>query len=129
MTSCTLTGRRILVTRALEDARVWADRLGALGADAVILPCIQAELFSDPLTRETLAAALLDAAWLCVTSPRGVEAVARLGVPLTAELRIAAVGEATANAARALRARAVCRPRRNVARARKRARDAARRID
>ena len=102
MTVGTLTGRRILVTRALEDARVWADQLAALGADAVILPCIHAELFEDSLTRETLASALRDAAWLCVTSPRGVEAVARLAVPLATELRIAAVGEATASAARTL---------------------------
>jgi uroporphyrinogen-III synthase len=71
----------------------------------VILPCIHAELFEDSLTGETLACALRNASWLCVTSPRGAEAVARLAMPLHAELKIAAVGEATANAVRALFAR------------------------
>lgn len=105
VTAATLTGRRILVTRALEDARVWAEQLAARGADAVILPCIHAEIFEDALTREMLSSALRDAAWLCVSSPRGVEAVARFGLPPAAALRIAAVGEATASAARTLLAR------------------------
>ena len=100
-----LSGRRVLVTRALEDARVWAAQLSALGADAVILPCIRAELFDDALTREALVSALSNAEWLCVTSRHGVEAVARLDVPLSTRLKIAAVGEATANAVRTVFAR------------------------
>jgi len=95
-----LAGRRVLVTRALEDSAVWADRLAALGADPVILPCIHSELRDDDETRAHLAAALHDAVWLCVTSPRGAEAVARLAGALAPVLRVAAVGGATAAAVR-----------------------------
>lgn len=95
-----LAGRRVLITRALEDAAAWADRLEALGAETVILPCIRTERFDDAETRSSLRAALRDAGWLCLTSPRGAEAVARLAGPLASALRVAAVGEATADAVR-----------------------------
>ncbi|MFI5231970.1 MAG: uroporphyrinogen-III synthase [Gemmatimonadales bacterium] len=93
-----LTGRRVLVTRALEDAAAWADRLSALGADPVILPCIRTEVVDDAATRTRLAAGLGDAGWLCIMSPRGAEAVARLAGQLPAALRVAVVGKATAHA-------------------------------
>jgi uroporphyrinogen-III synthase len=96
-----LSGRRVLVTRALEDAGVWAARLAALGAEPVILPCIRSETLDDAVTRSRLAAALRDADWLCIMSARGAEAVAQLAGPLPAALRVAAVGESTANAVRA----------------------------
>lgn len=93
-----LAGRRVLVTRALEDATEWADRLSALGAEAVILPCIRTEVLDDAATRARLAAALRDAAWLCIMSPRGADAVARLAGSLPPALRLAAVGSGTAAA-------------------------------
>lgn len=93
-----LAGRRVLVTRALEDAAAWADRLAALGADPVILPCIRTELLDDAATRAQLAAALRNADWLCIMSPRGAEAVARLAEPLAPAVRVAVLGKATAHA-------------------------------
>lgn len=95
-----LAGRRVLVTRALEDAGAWAERLIALGADPVILPCIRTEPFNDAATRAALNEALRDATWLCIMSPRGAEAVALLAAPLAASLKIAVVGDATADAVR-----------------------------
>jgi uroporphyrinogen-III synthase len=95
-----LSGRRVLVTRTLEDSRAWADRLSALGADPVILPCIRVEAIDDAVTRSRLLRALADADWLCVSSVRGVEAVAQLAGPLPQPVRVAAVGDATADAVR-----------------------------
>ncbi len=96
--SAPLAGRRVLITRAVEDAGAWADRLAALGADPVILPCIRTELLDHDTTRASLAAALSDAACLCIMSARGADAVARLGVRIAPSLRIAVVGNATAHA-------------------------------
>ncbi len=98
-----VAGRTVLVTRAAEDAAPWAERLAALGARPVVFPCLVCEARDDAPTRAALAAALDGASWLALTSRRGVEAVARLapgGVP--AGVAIAAVGPATAEAARAL---------------------------
>jgi uroporphyrinogen-III synthase len=96
-----LSGRRVLVTRASEDAAAWAERLASLGAEPVILPCIRSELLDDARTRAILAAALHETDWLCLTSPRGVEAVATLAGPPAPAVRLAAVGDATAAAIRA----------------------------
>ncbi len=98
-----VAGRTVLVTRAAEDAAPWAERLAALGATPVVFPCLVCEILDDAATRSALAAALDGAAWLALTSRRGVEAVAALapgGVP--EGVAIAAVGPATAAAARAL---------------------------
>jgi len=95
-----LAGRRILVTRAREDAERWAERLSGLGARPVVLPCIVSEPIVDEQTAQALRGAAADASWLVVTSARGAEAVARLlGGPLPAHVRVAAVGPATARAA------------------------------
>ncbi len=102
MIAAPLAGRRVLVTRALEDSTTWAKRLTALGAVPVILPCIRSEMRDDAETRALLVAALRDAGWLCITSARGAEAVARLAGPLAPAVRVAAVGESTANAVRAV---------------------------
>lgn len=93
-----LAGRRVLVTRALEDSGKWADRLSALGADAVIMPCIRTEVMDDAATRARLTAELRGAGWLCIMSARGAEAVARLAGALAPALRIAVVGHTTAHA-------------------------------
>jgi len=98
-----LAGRKVLVTRAAEDAAGWAERIAARGAVPVVFPCLACEPIDDAETREGLSAALAGAAWLALTSRRGVDAVLRLspqGIPGT--VAIAAVGEATAAAARDL---------------------------
>lgn len=98
MIASPLTGRRVLVTRALEDSGAWAERLSALGADPVILPCIRTEIIDTAETRARLSSALRDADWLCITSPRGADAVAMLTAPLAQSLHIAVVGDATSRA-------------------------------
>jgi uroporphyrinogen-III synthase len=95
-----LHGRRVLITRARDDAEEWADALRAAGADAIVFPCIECELLDDAAHRCELAAALADADWLVLTSRRGVEAVQTLRPePLPPGLKLAAVGPATARAA------------------------------
>lgn len=96
-----LAGRTVLVTRAAEDAAPWAERLAVLGAVPIVFPCLACEAIDDAATRRLLACALDAASWLALTSRRGVEAIARLvpqGIP--AAVAIAAVGPATARAAR-----------------------------
>ncbi len=100
MTAHRLAGRRVLVTRAMEDAQRWAKHLAAHGADPVLLPCVRSEPLDDSVTRAQLASACRDADWLLFTSVRGVDAVARTGMVLAPRTRVAAVGDATAAAAR-----------------------------
>jgi uroporphyrinogen-III synthase len=94
-------GRRILVTRAEEDARSWADRLRDWGAHAEVLACLTCRFRDDPRTRAALRGALDGADWLALTSRRGVDAVAALAPPeLLGRRRIASVGETTARRCR-----------------------------
>ncbi len=96
-----LAGRRVLVTRAQDDAERWAARLASLGAIPVILPCLVSEPLDSAPARAALRTALHNAAWLVVSSPRGAAIAATLiGGQLPAHVRVAAVGEATAAAAR-----------------------------
>lgn len=100
MTAQSLHGRRVLVTRALDDAMAWATELAHVGAEPVVFPCLSTHPVTDARTAERLQAAVADADWIGVTSRRGVQsAAALLGGPLPACVRIAAVGPATARAA------------------------------
>ncbi len=98
-----LLGQRILITRAADDAVAWASSLTEAGAVPVILPCIECEPIEEPDTGARLTAALHRVDWLVFTSRRGVEVSSRLIADregaLPGELRIAAVGPATADAA------------------------------
>ena len=95
-----LRGRRILVTRAAEDAAEWAERLSRHGARPVIFPCLVSTPLGDPGTAAQLRAALAEADWLVLSSQRGVQSVAALiGGMLPNKVQIAAVGPATARAA------------------------------
>ncbi len=103
-----LAGRRVLLTRSADDCADWARRLEQRGAAAVLLPCIDAESIDTPELRSAAALALAAADWLVFTSRRGVAALAALvssgpdarRFALPAACRVAAVGEATAAAAR-----------------------------
>jgi uroporphyrinogen-III synthase len=96
-----LAGRRILVTRAAEDAAGWIAAIERQGGRALLHACVRYEPIDDPATRAQLAAALADSGWLMLTSARGAGAVARLHpAPLPRSLAIAAVGPKTAAAAR-----------------------------
>lgn len=101
--SRSLMGRRVLVTRALDDAMVWATELAHVGAVPVVFPCLSTQPITDAGSAEQLRTALADADWIGVTSRRGVQsASALLGAPLPERVGVAAVGPETARAAREL---------------------------
>jgi len=106
VSSLTLAGRRVLVTRALHQAGKLSEGLRGLGAEAVEVPVLE---IGPPESYAPLDEALqnLDRYdWLILTSSNTLQAVssrgARFGVnPASAEgLKVAAVGSATAEAAR-----------------------------
>lgn len=102
MNASPLLGRRVLVTRARDDAARWAERLAARGATPVVLPCVVIEPIDPGVARQALADALRDASWLVLSSARGATiAAALLDGRVPERLGIAAVGEATARSARA----------------------------
>ncbi len=102
-----LFGRRIVVTRAREQADVFSQRLRALGADAVELPTIEIRPAADygPLDRAIAGLAGYD--WLIFTSANGVrffvERLDRSGGDLRGlRAKICAIGPATRAAVEAL---------------------------
>lgn len=106
MTSLPLSGRRILVTRAAHQAGKLSDGLRALGAEPVEVPVLEIHppASYDPLDHALRQLDLYD--WLILTSANTVrvlgERAAGLGIRLGApvSLKVAAIGEATAAAAR-----------------------------
>jgi uroporphyrinogen-III synthase/uroporphyrinogen III methyltransferase/synthase len=106
-----LAGKRVLVTRSLHQAGKLSDGLRALGAEPVEAPMLE---IRSPESYEPLDAALgkLDRYdWLILTSGNTVRALAEraseLGIELVPpdSLKVAAIGEATAEAARKARFR------------------------
>ena len=106
MSSLPLAGKRVLVTRALHQAGKLSEGLRALGAEPVEVPVLE---IRPPASFEPLDAALrqLDGYdWLILTSANTVRVLAErateLGLRLAqaASLKVAAVGAATAEAAR-----------------------------
>lgn len=104
--SLSLAGRRILVTRAAHQAGKLSEGLRALGAEPVEVPVLE---IGPPESHEALDNALHDLKgydWLIFTSSNAVKAVAKRAYHLLTPLpaseppRIAAVGEATADALR-----------------------------
>lgn len=99
MTARALAGRKVLVTRAREDADRWANRLSQLGAVPVVFPCLKFEVINDPSLGRALRHALREARWLALTSARGADAAsALLDGRLPDHVRVAAVGPTTARA-------------------------------
>jgi len=96
----TLKKRRVLITRSGEDSADWAAQLALHGAEAVSHACITTELIDTEVLRAKLASGTTAADWLVFTSRRGVEAFAELHAKaLARQTRIAAVGDATGQAA------------------------------
>jgi uroporphyrinogen-III synthase/uroporphyrinogen III methyltransferase/synthase len=96
----------VLVTRAAHQAGKLSEGLRALGADAVEVPVLE---IRPPESFEPLDTALQNLKiydWLILTSANAVRAVAErawalhIGLPQLARLKVAAVGSATAGAAR-----------------------------
>lgn len=103
-----LTGRRILVTRALDQSGELGEVLRAQGAETVVCPLLRTEAWTGSQPEPDLAAFH----WLVLTSPN---AVRHLGARLAARqgrallppaLRLAVVGPGTAAAAAATLGRA-----------------------
>ena len=104
-----LTGRRVLVTRAVQQAGKLSDGLKALGAEPVEVPVLE---IRPPDSYEPLDKAIgkLETAsafdWLILTSANTVHAVVarclllHVDVSEIKHLKVAAVGSATAEAAR-----------------------------
>ena len=99
-----LAGKRILVTRARQQAGQLSAELTKLGAEAIEIPAIETV---PPASYEALDRALLNLPgyqWLVVTSANAVRvvqeraAVVGISVGAFSHLRIAAVGSATARA-------------------------------
>lgn len=106
MTSLPLAGKRVLVTRAAHQAGKLSEGLRALGAEPVEVPVLE---IRPPDSFDAMDAALRNLGrydWLILTSANTVRALAEraaaLGIPLDqlARLKVAAIGEATAAAAR-----------------------------
>jgi uroporphyrinogen III methyltransferase / synthase len=101
-----LLGRRIVVTRAAEQAAAFVDALDRLGAEAIAAPTLVIEPVA-PATALDVALATLDRFdWIVFTSARGVEVFfARLfasgaDVRRLGRAALAAIGPATADALR-----------------------------
>jgi uroporphyrinogen-III synthase len=104
--SLPLAGKRVLVTRALHQSGKLSDGLRALGAAPVEVPVLE---IRPPLSFEQLDAALLslgDYDWLILTSANTVRAFLARASELATEfaqpvsLKVAAIGEGTADEAR-----------------------------
>jgi len=101
-----LAGRRVLVTRAVHQAGKLSDGLRALGAEPVEVPVIEIRPPLDlaPLDRAMRSLDSYD--WLILTSANTVRALVdrlshlRILIQSAAPPQVAAVGEATAEAAR-----------------------------
>jgi uroporphyrinogen-III synthase/uroporphyrinogen III methyltransferase/synthase len=106
MNALPLLGRRVLVTRAAHQAGKLSEGLRALGAEPVEIPVLE---IRPPANFEGLDAVLrqLDSYdWLILTSANAVRALveraAALGIapPQPVRFKVAAIGKATAAAAR-----------------------------
>lgn len=101
-----LFGKRVLVTRAREQASAMADLLRDRGAEPVVVPTIAIHPPSDPAPLEAALRRLVggDYDWAIFTSANGVErtweALGRAGADARAfgRSRLAAIGPATARA-------------------------------
>lgn len=93
-----LTGRVFASTRQAAASEGLARALGAEGAETRIWPTLAYDEARDPEALLGALSRISEYDWVVFTSPRAVEAVAtRLGRP-TGGVRIAAVGEGTAQA-------------------------------
>ena len=102
-----LVGRRVLVTRAAHQASKLSEGLRAAGFEPIEPPVLEIAPPEDFASLDSALRKLGDYDWLILTSANTIQALAdrtaTLGISLTAstQLQVAAVGEATAAAARA----------------------------
>ena len=97
-----LFGRRIIVTRAAEDAPGLIERLRALGAEAIGIPVIAVAPSSDYAALDTAISEMGTFDWVIFTSAKGVDAFMQRLRTLNRDIhelskaKIAAIGPATA---------------------------------
>jgi uroporphyrinogen III methyltransferase / synthase len=105
-----LAGKRVVVTRAPEQAGELAEALKGLGAEVLLLPAVEFLWPEDMSALDAAIARLADFGWILFTSQNAVRFFAKRlkadaepgGAAVSvAKLRAAAVGAATAEAARA----------------------------
>lgn len=115
-TNSPLAGRRIVITRPREQAAEWRAPLVALGAEVIELPLIQVTKHYDKQTLVEIFAELTQYEWIVFTSAngarfffeeflKGFDDIRALGL-----VRIAVVGEATADVIRGLHLRVDLQP-------------------
>ena len=104
-----LQGKAVVITRAPEQSREFADALEGLGARVLQLPMICFAPSEDPAKLDAVLARLADFDWVLFTSQNAVRFFFRRSCRLDAAklshasgLRFAAIGAATAQAARNL---------------------------
>jgi uroporphyrinogen III methyltransferase / synthase len=111
-----LFGQRIVVTRTREQASQLADELHELGAEVLEIPTIKVD---EPSEKAALMDAMLELGaydWIVFTSPNGVDAFFNYflkgfdDIRALGNLRIAAVGPATAAKIKALHLRVDAMP-------------------
>lgn len=101
MTALPLAGRRVLVTRATHQAGKLSEGLRALGVEPIEVPVLEIQPPADSGPLENALRSLDSYGWLILTSANTVRSIAWSGfLDKTANLKVAAVGEATATAAR-----------------------------
>jgi uroporphyrinogen-III synthase len=99
-----LAGKRILVTRPRDQAKVLCDRLEARGAIPIPFPTIEIAPLLDYAKLDLAIRHLADYDWVIFTSVNGVKAfwerLKAMGTDLGMGKKIAAIGPATAEAVR-----------------------------
>jgi uroporphyrinogen-III synthase len=100
-----LAGKRILVTRARDQAEKTAALIRARGGEPVLLPAIEIHPPKDPLAVERALARASTFAWVAFTSENGVErtwgvieAMGTSGAEVFRDAKLAAIGPGTAAA-------------------------------
>jgi uroporphyrinogen-III synthase len=99
-----LAGKRILVTRPRAQAAELCDKLAALGAEPIAFPAIEVKPLEDYAALDWAIARLAQYQWVIFTSVNGVAAfwerltLAGQGAPALAQIKVAAIGPATAHA-------------------------------
>jgi len=106
MTELPLAGRRVLVTRAAHQAGKLSEGLRALGAEPVEVPVLEIQPPADFAPLDDALRALDSYDWLILTSANTVRSLVERALAWSSlldrisGLKVAAVGEATAAAAR-----------------------------
>lgn len=99
MTEGPLAGRRVVVTRAGEQADGLAERVRAAGGEVIVAPLIDIVDIDDGGRLDAALEQLEHVAWLVVTSPNGASRVRQAVLDLGDQRpRIATVGAATSAA-------------------------------